>query len=780
MSDHPISAVLAALERVTGRKATRNGSGWKTRCPAHDDKRPSLTVSEGDDGRALVHCHAGCTAEAIVKALGRTMRDLMAPRVAPEAHGKGGNVAPRRATGGGAAPPRPTAPDATSDALGRDVAELAAECAARLHADFNATGRLWTTRAVDERTARRFGVGVTADGCYWTFPVVDAGGRVVALKHHRIDPSGDGNKCFWIPKGVASRHVWPVYLDAPGPVWLCSGELKGLAVVAAGRSAVGITGGEAAELPDGLADVLAGRFVAVVGDEDAQGHKWERATLAALRGAGLDVRAVDLGLSKAHGLKDIGDWIVSRVQEGKEPAEIAAELDAKCVGAKLSECVGSGDGLAVLVRVADVQPEPVSWLWPDRIPSGKLVLFVGDPSTGKSFLSLDVAARVTTGAGWPDAPGERCKAGGVVILSAEDDLADTIRPRLDAAGADVSRIVLLKAVRVPDAESGGTRQVPFTLSADLLALEEAISAVEGCQLVIVDPISAYLGGGPRFDSHRNTDVRMVLAPLVELAARRRVAVLGVQHLRKGEGKALYRITGSLAFVAQARAVWAVARDPDDPGRRLFLPVKWNLTEDTTGLAFTIRSFTPGAAPVVAWERAPVSVTADDAIGVQRGRPGPKPEQHDEAVAWLRDALAGGPRLAKELYEEAREGQGISRRTLERGRQALGVVAWRPQNPGPWWWRLPDGAHRQHTAKSPSAKELGDLGGLPWRGQKAGFLGGAVGPGGHTAKFSQSQGLAGLPPSGDGCPDGEAVSLDVLAAGAPNAELADDEGLERVE
>jgi RecA-family ATPase len=160
-----------------------------------------------------------------------------------------------------------------------------------------------------------------------------------------------------------------------------------------------------------------------------------------------------------------------------------------------------------------------------------------------------MAARVSTGAPWPDTPLELQPVGGVVLLSAEDDPADTIRPRLDAHGADVTRIVLLQSIDRPD---GTNRAVD--LAVDGPALEAAIDTVPNCRLVVVDPISAYLGG---VDSHSNSDVRGMLAQLAELAARRRVAVVAVTHLRKGDGPAMYRAMGSLAFVAAARAAWAI-------------------------------------------------------------------------------------------------------------------------------------------------------------------------------------------------------------------------------
>ena len=178
--------------------------------------------------------------------------------------------------------------------------------------------------------------------------------------------------------------------------------------------------------------------------------------------------------------------------------------------------------------------------------------------------------------------------------------------------------------------------------------------------------------------------RVVLAPLAALAARLGVAVVGVMHLRKGEGPAMYRAMGSLAFVAAARAVWAVSKDRNDEtgNRRLFLPVKCNLARDPTGLAYELRPADNGTA-VVAWERDPVTTKADDALALFPRKRGPEPETQREAARWLRSALANGPRRARELYKEAWDEHKISERTLDRAKAELGVKSARSGPKGPW-------------------------------------------------------------------------------------------------
>jgi len=367
------------------------------------------------------------------------------------------------------------------------------------------------------------------------------------------------------------------------------------------------------------------------------------------------------------------------------------------------------NGEPVLVWLADVRPEPVSWLWPGRIALGKLTLIAGDPGLGKSFLTLDMAARVSRGWAWPDATGVATTPGGVVLLSAEDGLPDTIRPRLDAAGADVARIVALEAIQSMG-DNGRESARHFDLSRDLPALEAAIESVEGCRLVVIDPVSAYLGDAAR-DSHNNGVVRTLLGPLAALAGERGVAIVAATHMNKsGVGPAIYRAMGSLAFVAAARAAWAVTKDKADPDRRLLLPTKNNLGPDRGGLAYRVVPWErdPGVGRLE-WEPGPVNVSADDALDALGGGGGRT--ERDDAANWLRDLLAQGPRPARDVERDARDA-GYSIATVRRAKAALGVVSRKPDFGGPWEWTMPaEDAQapkmRTQDAHTPESEHLGE-------------------------------------------------------------------------
>jgi putative DNA primase/helicase len=296
---------------------------------------------------------------------------------------------------------------------------------------------------------------------------------------------------------------------------------------------------------------------------------------------------------------------------------------------------------AVLRCFADIAPKPLRWLWPGRIPLGKLTLFAGDPGLGKSFVTLDVAARVTRGDGWPDGTPASCGAGSVIVLSAEDDPSDTIRPRLEAAGANLNRVHTLQAVR-REKPNGGTSLEHFSLETDLAALQDAVASFGDVRLVVVDPISAYLGNA---DSHINAKVRGLLSPLADMAAGLDVAVLAVTHLNKSTSSALYRASGSIAFIAAARAVWLFGKNPDDPAGRLMLPGKMNLAAEQMGIAYTLASKQDVA--IVAWGEA-VSVSADAMLGPE----GAERSERLEAIEWLRERLATGPVVQREIKKDA--------------------------------------------------------------------------------------------------------------------------------
>jgi putative DNA primase/helicase len=343
---------------------------------------------------------------------------------------------------------------------------------------------------------------------------------------------------------------------------------------------------------------------------------------------------------------------------------------------------------AIVVRLSDVIEEEVEWLWPNRIPIGKLTLLAGDPGLGKSFVTVNMAARVSTGTSWPDCPGIPQPVGSVVMFNCEDDVADTILPRLNRAAGNPAKVIALQGVNTVDSQ--GRRQTRgFTLDRDLPSLKNVLEANPDVRLVVIDPISAYCGGT---DSHKNADVRGMLAPLADLARQHRVAVVMVTHLAKGtSGKSVYRAMGSLAFTAAARAVWHVAKDHNDDSRRLILMSKMNVCQETTGLAYRLED------GKVCWEEAPVEMTADEHLATedQAERKSTFDGQAVvDAAEWLAEMLSDRSMLASHIHDLAEEAE-TSKTTLKRAKKRAGVVSERQgfgRGSVVWWTLRPMNLH----------------------------------------------------------------------------------------
>ncbi|MHB8160593.1 MAG: AAA family ATPase [Thermoleophilia bacterium] len=369
--------------------------------------------------------------------------------------------------------------------------------------------------------------------------------------------------------------------------------------------------------------------------------------------------AFDSAFSKADGMTG------SDVRQVYEALDDGADVQAEA-----APTVG--------ILMSQVQPERVSWFWQGYIPLGKLTVLDGDPGLGKSTLALNVAARVSRGHAMPDGSGGGEPAG-VVILSAEDGLGDTIRPRLEAAGADLSRIVALPAC--PDSEGG--EEHPPVLPDDLGWIEKAIERVDA-KLVIIDPLMAFLSG--QTNSHRDQDIRRVLARMAALAEGTGAAILVIRHLNKtAGGNPLYRGGGSIGIIGAARSGLLVARDPEqeqDGERRVLASTKSNLGPMPASLSFHLEQAENDASRVL-WDGASsydASALLAQADDTERGA-------LEEAIEFLEDELAGGPVAVREIKRLAREA-GISEKTLQRAKTARKVEGHKQGMHQGWIWELP--------------------------------------------------------------------------------------------
>ena len=359
-------------------------------------------------------------------------------------------------------------------------------------------------------------------------------------------------------------------------------------------------------------------------------------------------------------------WLLSCV-----PPTIAAVGEPATDGALTPQQEPPKAPSVILLPTSEIKPERIGWIWPGVIAIGRLTGLVGHPGLGKSQVAIDVAATVSNGRNWPGgaANGE---AGDTIILAAEDDAADTIVPRLIAAGADCSRVHVVKAVKGDD----GVER-PFELSVDLdrLEMEHSLGQV---RLLVVDPTSAY-----------GADGRTILSRLAVFAAKHNLGVLAVSHLNKTTGaRAITRVRGSSEWVAVPRAVFLVTEEPGT-GRRLFLTLKNNLAPDRIGYAFEIESKVVADdihTSAVAWSGDLVTISADEAL-TATGR-----KATSGAIDFLEQALGDGPMDKTEIVRRGKEA-GFSEKALRTAREKLGVKSKKEGfgATGKWVWVLAGGA-----------------------------------------------------------------------------------------
>jgi hypothetical protein len=284
-------------------------------------------------------------------------------------------------------------------------------------------------------------------------------------------------------------------------------------------------------------------------------------------------------------------------------------------------------------------------------------------------------------------------------MSAEDDPARTIRPRLESADADLSRVHVLESIILPAAASEDQQQaglpierLPTVLAHDLVLLEATAAGLGDCRLIVIDPVSAYLEG---VDDYRNTELRGVLSPLKALAERLNIGVMLVSHLAKSGGAhAKHRVIGSIAYVGACRANLMCIRDRTDrtepTGRHVLLcDIGGNLAPTAPTLAYVIED--RGAGPRVEWLDEPVEITAEEALAaeIEAGHHPGQACERIEAARWLEEMLASGPALVKAIRQAAHD-CGIAGRTLDRAKDDLRVESYREGygKDGRWYWRLP--------------------------------------------------------------------------------------------
>lgn len=340
-----------------------------------------------------------------------------------------------------------------------------------------------------------------------------------------------------------------------------------------------------------------------------------------------------------------------------------------------------GEVLAVKsIAASDIEEEVTGWIWNGWLARGELHLIAGAPSTGKTTITLSAAAIISAGDFWPD--GTRAKVGKVLIWSSEDDAARTLKPRLMRMNANLENIRFI----IQTTENGKSR--PFNPATDMSGLIEHANALGQVDYLILDPMVAALGG--KIDSHKNAETRIGLQPVVDFAKATQCAVQGVTHFTKGTAgqDPVERVTGSLAFGAVARIVWATAKGKEgDKKPRIMVRAKSNIGLSGGGFGYDIN-----AAPLyenpdiiatrILWLDA-IEGNARDLLDEMEPKGNDYNNRHEIAENFIKNKIKPGMKVpAKEIEEEA-EACGIARRTLTRARSAVGVKTSQAQNQ--WWW-----------------------------------------------------------------------------------------------
>jgi len=357
-------------------------------------------------------------------------------------------------------------------------------------------------------------------------------------------------------------------------------------------------------------------------------------------------------------------------------------------------------GQSLVTRTfSDIESKRIKFIWPDRIPS-KLTVLAGNPGCGKSQVSIAVAATISTGGRWPD--GTPCEIGSVIFIANEDDAADTIKPRLEAAGADCKRVHIVDAVIGEDGKTTG-----WTLERGTDEIIDLCIKLKDVALIVIDPITAYIGGK---DGHSTSDVRSVLAPLMELADKHGIAILAISHLNKNSGgEAMTRVTGSGAYVAAARAAFLVGDHPDVEGAHCMATLKTNLSPIKTAIGYKVVSVTTDDGidtSRVEWLPGVIDINADSLLMGKRD-----PIDLDantaksDAAAFLIDTLKDGPVKSTQVYEQA-DAAGIAESTLKRAKRALRIRS--EKDAGRWLMCLPERKQEVHEGATMNHESLDTL------------------------------------------------------------------------
>jgi putative DNA primase/helicase len=518
--------------------------------------------------------------------------------------------------------------------------------------------------------------GVRSDaGGNLVIPLYDAKGAIQSIQTIQ----NNGQKRF-LTDGRKRGCYFPIGGKPDGVLCVCEGYATGASIHEAMGYPVAIAFDAGNLLP--VAEALRGKYPGVTlilcadDDHNTEGNPGMTKARAAAQAVSGKLAIPVFGDNRPDGATDFNDL---HKAQGTEAVKRCIEAAVKPESEKPAEKTPASGSASPTVKECpytevvtqrgdSVKPRPVNWLWRGWLASGKLHILAGAPGTGKTTIALALAAAITSGGRFPD--GTPAPKGKMFIWSGEDNIEDTLAPRLIASGADMSMVRFVTGAR----DGEGSRA--FDPARDIPALRDIILQEGGVSLLVIDPISVAIAG----DSHKNTEVRRGLQPLADLADTTGVALLGITHLGKGtQGREpTERVLGSVAFGAAARLVMMAAKCQDGEGSecdRVFARCKSNNEKDSGGFAYGLRQSEldrfPGVfASSVNWGEA-IEGTAREILADAEAAPEREGGALTEACLFLKDTLAYGSKPVHEVIEAARQ-EGLAERTIRRAVKTLGI------------------------------------------------------------------------------------------------------------
>lgn len=604
-------------------------SGWLTaKCPAHDDHSPSLRFKNGDKGSIAFKCHAGCDYRAVVNAVERLV--------------------------GKAAPAKKTA---------RTSGESWGFLPFQRYAHLKQLNTFFLTFFY------KVGEGNHRGRPALFIPYFDEDGNICGIKVRKTQSSHDTE---WLHYKKATLYGLPTLkllharagwnLDR---IVICEGESDTQTLVYNGIPALGVSGKNGWKQEYAQVGILRdAKEIIVIQEPDAEDFAKKVTESFA------DGKVVTLRLP----VKDPSDlWLQNPDQRAfGEQWELLTTAVLKSP--------------YVLQSMTDFTMKPIKWLWRDRIARGKLTMWGGSPGCGKSLAALSLVSIVTAEKEFPDGLNEN-EAMSVLLFASEDDIEDTIKPRLIAAGADERRVHVLKISCSAD-DAREVRHLAF--DRDMRTLARALRENPAIKLVIVDPLASFIG---KIALNKEEEVRSVLEPLQQLAGELDISIVLITHFNKrSDVNALNKILGATAMVGVARATWLFAQDKEaeEEGTERYLMVlgKTNISKKTEGLTYTIEqkdvTETIREVPYVVWGEA-TSISADKALDSFGLIGDVKETKTRKAEKWLAEFLGDESKPQADI-EAAAEAAGHSMPTLRIAKKHLGVDSKKVRG-GQWCWSM---------------------------------------------------------------------------------------------